>query len=74
MWEGYITALHLKESLPGIFREVPYGSGHVPFEQMIEKAGGLGVRKYTAEFWYKGKQPLERGFRIGLFYDAIFFR
>lgn len=52
--KGHITALHLKESLLGIFREVPYGSGHVPFEQMIEKAWSLGVRKYTAEFWYKG--------------------
>ena len=28
---GSISAVHLKETKPGVFREVPYGTGHVDF-------------------------------------------
>lgn len=52
--KGHITALHLKETIPGIFREVPYGKGHVNFEKIIETAWDIGIRKYVTEFWYKG--------------------
>lgn len=51
---GNITSLHLKETKPGIYREVPYGTGHVNFEAAIQKAWELGVRRYVTEFWYKG--------------------
>ena len=51
---GHIVALHLKETVPGRFREVPYGTGHVDFEGMVEKAWDMGVRKYVTEFWYTG--------------------
>jgi predicted hexulose-6-phosphate isomerase len=51
---GHIAALHLKETRPGVFREVPYGGGHVDFANGIETAWNLGVRMYTAEFWYDG--------------------
>lgn len=49
-----VVALHLKESKPGIFREVPYFTGHVPFEGLIETAWGLGVRRYVTELWDVG--------------------
>jgi predicted hexulose-6-phosphate isomerase len=49
---GYLVALHLKESKPGIYREVPYGQGHVNFSEFIQTAWRLGVRLYVAEFWY----------------------
>jgi predicted hexulose-6-phosphate isomerase len=49
---GHIAALHLKETKPGIFREVPYGEGHVNFESGIKTARALGVRFFTAEFWW----------------------
>ena len=49
-----IVALHLKESKPGIFREVPYFTGHVPFEGLIETAWKLGVRRYVTELWDVG--------------------
>ena len=52
---GHIMALHLKETLPGIFRELPFGKGHVDFKKGIEKAWELGVRRYVTEFWYTGK-------------------
>ncbi len=52
--KGHISSLHLKESCPGKFREVPYGEGHVDFEKIIKAAWSIGVRKYVTEFWYQG--------------------
>ena len=51
---GRLTSMHLKETVPGVFREVPFGTGHVDFEEAIRTAWDLGVRKYVAEFWYTG--------------------
>lgn len=51
---GHIVSVHLKETVPGKFREIPFGSGHVDFQKMIETAWKLGVRKYVTEFWYCG--------------------
>lgn len=48
---GHISAVHLKETMPGVFREVPYGAGHVDFKSVVQKALLLGVRSFTAEFW-----------------------
>jgi L-ribulose-5-phosphate 3-epimerase len=50
----HIAAIHLKETVPGKFREIPFGTGHVDFKEIIENAWKLGVRKYVAEFWYVG--------------------
>jgi L-ribulose-5-phosphate 3-epimerase len=50
----HIAALHLKETIPGKFREIPFGTGHVNFKEIIQNAWILGVRKYVAEFWYVG--------------------
>ena len=52
---GHIAALHLKETSPGIFREIPFGTGHVDFPAVIGTAWALGVRRYTGEFWYVGQ-------------------
>lgn len=52
---GALAAVHLKESLPGHFREIPYGTGHVDFEGIIRESYKLGVRRYLAEFWYLGQ-------------------
>jgi L-ribulose-5-phosphate 3-epimerase len=49
---GHLAALHLKETKPGVFREVPYGSGHVDFRSGIAVAWNLGVRMFNAEFWW----------------------
>lgn len=51
---GHLVAMHLKETVPGKFREIPFGTGHVKFGAMIETAWGLGIRKYVTEFWYTG--------------------
>ena len=51
---GHIIALHLKESVPGKYREIPFGTGHVDFAAVAKKAWALGVRRYVGEFWYTG--------------------
>ncbi|MFW5629925.1 MAG: TIM barrel protein, partial [Acetivibrio ethanolgignens] len=52
--KGHLAAMHLKETVPGKFREIPFGTGHVDFEAAIQAAWELGVRKFVAEFWYVG--------------------
>lgn len=51
---GHLAAIHLKETLPGQFRDVPFGMGHVDFESDIQMAWQLGVRRYVAECWHNG--------------------
>ena len=54
-----VAALHLKETKPGVYREIPYGTGHVNFERAVAAAWAIGVRRYVTEFWYKpdGETP-----------------
>ena len=40
---GSISAVHLKETKPGVFREVPYGTGHVDFVDVIKTAWSLSA-------------------------------
>lgn len=53
--KGKLIALHLKETRPGKFREVPFLTGHVQFEKIINTAWNLGVRRYVTELWDVGK-------------------
>ncbi len=68
MGRGRIAALHLKETVPGKFREIPFGMGHVDFKKGIQKAWELGVRRYVTEFWYTGnpewKQDVDFAFHM----------
>ncbi|MBR2527383.1 MAG: L-ribulose-5-phosphate 3-epimerase [Blautia sp.] len=52
---GHNFALHLKETVPGKFREIPFLTGHVDFEAVIKKAWGMGIRRYVTEMWDVGK-------------------
>mgnify|MGYP002551895708 CR=1 FL=1 len=52
--KGKVISLHLKESKPNIFREVPFGTGHVDFERIIKTAWEIGVRRYVTELWDVG--------------------
>ena len=56
---GHLVAMHLKETVPGVFREVPFGTGHVDFETGIAEAWALGVRRYVVEMWYTGSDAWE---------------
>ncbi|WP_312501550.1 L-ribulose-5-phosphate 3-epimerase [Lacrimispora sp.] len=49
---SHICSVHLKETLPGRFREIPYGEGQVDFEKVIQTTRQLGIHRYVAEFWY----------------------
>jgi len=52
---GHIFAMHLKETVPGKFREIPFLTGHVDFEAVIKKGWDLGVRRFVTEMWDVGK-------------------
>lgn len=52
--EGKIIAAHLKETVPGKFREIPFGTGHVEFKQIVQLFQKMGVNLFMAEFWYTG--------------------
>ena len=50
---GHIFAAHLKETEPGIYRDMDFGTGHTEYEACIKLLWELGVRHFTGEFWFK---------------------
>ena len=52
---GHLFALHLKETVPGKFREIPFLTGHVDFKSVVDKAWDLGIRRFVTEMWYVGQ-------------------
>lgn len=61
---GHVQALHLKETKPGLFRDLMYGEGHVNFPEMIEAAWEIGCRKYVTEFWYHGEEDWHKNLKF----------
>ncbi len=61
---GHIVAVHLKETVPGVFREVPFCTGHVDFPAAIRKAWDLGIRRFVTEMWYVGQDTWEEDIRF----------
>lgn len=57
---GHIFAAHLKETVPGKYREIPFGTGHTDFEQNIKVLKELGVRTFVGEFWYTGSDEWKK--------------
>lgn len=51
---GHIAAAHLKETAPGVYRNMRFGEGHVDFAAATAALKRQGVHMYTAEFWYLG--------------------
>ena len=52
---GHLIATHIKETVPGKYREIPFGTGHVDFAAAIGTAWSLGVRRFVTELWYVGQ-------------------
>jgi len=52
--QGHIVAMHLKETVPGKFREIPFGTGHVDFKSAVDFVTNMGVRFFVGEFWDAG--------------------
>lgn len=51
---GHIFAAHLKETKPGIYRDMLFGQsdGHTEYESSLCELISQGVRTFTGEFWY----------------------
>ncbi len=56
---GHLIAAHIKETIPGHYREIPFSTGHVDFESAIKTCWALGVRRYVTELWYVGQERWE---------------
>ncbi|MBQ6373940.1 MAG: L-ribulose-5-phosphate 3-epimerase [Clostridia bacterium] len=52
--KGHTYAMHLKETVPGKYRDMDFGDGRVDFVNGVKQALGLGIRLFTAEFWHDG--------------------
>ena len=71
---GHITAAHLKETLPGQFRDVPFGTGHTPYVPAIRMLREMGVGMFVLEFWYVDGADPERYVQEARAYIAEKFR
>lgn len=58
--KGHLIATHIKESVIGKYREIPYGDGHVDFPLLLETCWSLGVRRFVTEFWHTGSTDWEK--------------
>ncbi|OAT15007.1 L-ribulose-5-phosphate 3-epimerase [Buttiauxella noackiae ATCC 51607] len=58
---GHIVAVHVKDTLPGVFKNVPFGKGVVEFERCFEALKRSGYRgPYLIEMWSeKAADPVE---------------
>lgn len=58
---GHIFAVHLKETRPGVYRDMNFGcGGHTEYERCIESSLEMGVRIFTGEFWYQEGQDYRK--------------
>lgn len=60
---GHTVAMHLKETVPGKFREIHFGTGHVDFRKTIDTAWEIGVRRFVTEMWYVGQDNWKEDIR-----------
>ena len=56
---GHIVAAHLKETVPGVFRDLFYGEGQVNFPAVTSALWDMGVRRFNAEFWHNGTDRVD---------------
>jgi len=53
---GHIVAMHLKDTRPGIYRDLDFGDGHVDFEKGAKAALDQGVGLFVTELWHDGRK------------------
>lgn len=68
--QGHIFAAHLKETVVGRYREVPYGSGHTNYLENLKVLKDLEVRLFVGEFWYTGSETWRQDLKSA----AVFLR
>ena len=61
---GHIFAAHLKETLPGRYREVPFSTGHTDYLGCLSRLKEQNVRLYVGECWYKGSPEWREDLRF----------
>lgn len=49
--KDHLVAAHLKDTVPGVFRDLQFGEGRVNFKQGIETFYEYGVRIFNCEIW-----------------------
>jgi L-ribulose-5-phosphate 3-epimerase UlaE len=49
---GHLIAAHIKETVPGRYREVPFETGFVDFSRILSQTWKMGIRRYVTELWY----------------------
>ncbi len=54
--KNHIVAVHIKESIVGHYREIPFLTGHVNFKECLTQLWKQGVRRYVTELWYVGAE------------------
>ena len=54
---GHIFSAHLKETRPGVYRNLMFGEGQVDFTSALNAFKAAGVSRFNAEFWYGGGDP-----------------
>lgn len=57
---GHVFAMHLKETRPGVYRNMRFGTGHTDYRNCLALAAKMGVRMFTGEFWYQNGQDMEQ--------------
>ena len=57
---GHIVAMHLKETRPGVYRDMRFGEGHTDYRTFISCAKDMGVHMFTGEFWHHDGEDYER--------------
>lgn len=60
---GHIFAAHLKETKPGVYRDMDFGDGHTEYKVCLNELRKQGVSRFTAEFWFDKDQHLETRLR-----------
>lgn len=70
---GHLMAMHLKDTVEGVYRNMEFGEGRVDFKEGIKKALETGVRLFNAECWYTGKSDWQDNLKKGNAYLRGFF-
>ena len=57
--KGHIIAVHLKETLPYVYRNLKYGEGHTNYARFLTELTKQNVFTYCAMFWDDGSAGYE---------------
>ncbi|MFM1572211.1 L-ribulose-5-phosphate 3-epimerase [Helcococcus ovis] len=52
---GKILAFHIKETVPGKYRDMHFGEGDVDFDKICKKLYELKINRFVTEFWHLGE-------------------